>query len=70
MTSYYLGTLVIRFRDVSNETTWGAIGGLIFIVFGITLALVFAGMCFQIMDIRNFTRHAACALRGPPQRPD
>ncbi|NOD77903.1 MULTISPECIES: hypothetical protein [unclassified Ruegeria] len=34
------------------------------VVFGITSSLVFAGICFQIMDIRTFTKHSAISLKN------
>ncbi len=40
------------------------IGAFLTVVFGITWSLVFAGICFQIMDIRNFTKHAAISLKN------
>lgn len=39
------------------------LGGFLTIVFGVTMSFVFAGICFQIMDIRNFTKHAALSLK-------
>jgi len=37
--------------------------GIIIIIFGTTSAFVFAGICFQVMDIRSFTKHAAISLK-------
>lgn len=39
------------------------IGGILVIIFGVTMAFVFAGICFQIMDIRAFTKHTAIGLK-------
>jgi hypothetical protein len=33
--------------------------GFIFIVFGVTMSFFLAGICFQIIDIRNFTKFMA-----------
>lgn len=62
----YLGALIIRFggweeRDI--VPTEVILGGFLFIVFGVTMSFVFAGICFQIMDIREFTKHAALSLK-------
>jgi hypothetical protein len=63
--SCYAGAMIIRytgmFGDGSNVT--GIIGGFLTIVFGVTMSFVFAGICFQIMDIRRFTKHAALSLQ-------
>ncbi len=37
--------------------------GFLIIVFGVTMSFVFAGVCFAIMDIRRFTKHAALSLQ-------
>lgn len=61
--SCYTGALIIRYSGQLTNDIWSIIGGFLFIVFGITLSFVFAGLCFQILDIRSFTKHTALALR-------
>lgn len=63
--SCYTGAIVIRYAGQMTNDIWPIIGGFLFIIFGVTLAFVFAGICFQILDIRSFTKHAALALRRP-----
>lgn len=58
--SCYLGALIIR---GAPEVPGDMIGGFLFIVFGVTFSFVFAGLCFQIMDIRMFLKHAALSLK-------
>ncbi|GHG98436.1 hypothetical protein [Pseudodonghicola xiamenensis] len=66
--SCYVGAMIIRgIASVPGTGVLEILGGILFIVFGITMSCVFAGICFQIMDIRRFTKHAAFALRGRPQ---
>lgn len=55
----YSGAMIIRY----GVETWAIVGGFLCIIFGVTMSFVFAGMCFQIMDIRNFTKHAALSLK-------
>jgi hypothetical protein len=63
----YIGALIIRYGDFGSLRTdlpIGVIlGGFLFIIFGVTMSFVFAGICFQIMDIREFTKHAALSLK-------
>lgn len=60
--SCYVGAMIIRYAPVQND--FGIIfGGFLTIFFGVTMSFVFAGICFQIMDIRNFTKHAALSLK-------
>lgn len=65
--SCYTGALIIRFAGSSQLTpsvpAEAVIGGFLYIIFGVTLSFVFAGICFQIMDIRDFTKHAALSLK-------
>jgi len=35
------------------------LAGFLFIVFGVTMSFLVAGICFQIMDIRSFTKFMA-----------
>lgn len=66
----YLGAMVIRLSGVQGvpEPGWVMVFGFLMIIFGVTMSFVFAGICFQIMDIRTFTKHAAFALRMPQKR--
>lgn len=66
--SCYLGAMIIRYAGQLTNDVLPIIGGFLFIIFGITLSFVFAGLCFQILDIRSFTKHSALALRRQPQR--
>lgn len=71
--SCYLGAMVIRVSGIPELTGpgnagWVMISGFLMIIFGVTMSFVFAGVCFQIMDIRAFTKHAAFALRAPQKR--
>lgn len=71
--SCYLGAMVIRASgtvgiiQAANEG-WVMIAGFLLIIFGVTMSFVFAGLCFQIMDIRTFTKHSAFALRTQQNR--
>ena len=62
--SCYLGAMFIRATGSFGNDMWFILGGFLFIFFGITMSLVFAGICFQILDIRAFTKHSALALRS------
>jgi len=60
----YTGAMIIRFGgQVSGSATETIIGGFLTIIFGITMSFVFAGLSFQIMDIRSFTKHTALGLK-------
>ncbi len=62
--SCYLGAMIIRYVPTGGDSDFGIIlGGFLTIVFGVTMSFVFSGICFQIMDIRNFTKHAALSLK-------
>ncbi|MCR9068742.1 MAG: hypothetical protein NXH79_07830 [Rhodobacteraceae bacterium] len=61
--SVYGGAVFIRFATEFNADLSVIFGGFLFIVFGITMSFVFAGICFQIMDIRTFTKHTALSLK-------
>lgn len=61
--SCYTGAIIIRYGGQLGNDVWTIIGGFLFIIFGVTLSFVYAGLCFQILDIRSFTKHAAIALR-------
>lgn len=69
--SCYTGALIIRFggnsQFATSVPTEVIIGGFLYIIFGVTLSFVFAGICFQIMDIRDFTKHAALSLKRMPK---
>lgn len=45
-----------------GEFTRGLVAGVILIVFGLLAAALHCLICFAIMDIRAFTRHAAKQL--------
>lgn len=71
--SCFFGAMVIRLSGIPGiegafDPTWLMISGFLVIVFGVTMSFVFAGLCFQLMDIRSFTKHTAFALRKPVQR--
>ncbi len=66
--SCYLGGVFIRVSGELNLDMIYVFGGLLFIVFGITMSFVFAGLCFQIMDIRNFAKHSAIGLKKISQK--
>ena len=61
--SIYSGAVFIRFAAEFEADLSVIFGGFLLIVFGITMSFVFAGICFQIMDIRSFTKHAAISLK-------
>jgi ABC-type polysaccharide/polyol phosphate export permease len=48
---------------VNSAPLWGVgsamLAGFLFIVFGVTMSFLVAGICFQIMDIRSFTKFMA-----------
>ncbi len=48
---------------VNSAPLWGVgsamLVGFLFIVFGTTMSFLLAGICFQIMDVRNFTKFMA-----------
>ncbi|ABA80749.1 hypothetical protein GQF56_18505 [Rhodobacter sphaeroides] len=62
--SCYTGAMIIRYSPMQlmGDSTV-ILYGFLFILFGVTLSLVFAGICFQIMDIRTFTKHVALNQR-------
>lgn len=71
--SCFGGAMVIRASGVPGiaalfDPTWMMIFGFLMIIFGVTMSFVFAGVCFQLMDIRMFAKHTAFALRKPVQR--
>lgn len=60
----YTGAMIIRFGgQMPGSATETIIGGFLTIIFGVTMSFVFAGICFQIMDIRTFTKHTAIGLK-------
>lgn len=68
----FFGAMVIRASGMPGieavfDPTWLMIFGFLMIVFGVTASFVFAGLCFQLMDIRMFAKHTAFALRKPVQ---
>lgn len=63
--SLLFGIMIIQMGRVSVQDE----GKLVVILFGlfsmfggISFAFLFAGLCFQIVDIRRFTKHAALSL--------
>ena len=64
----YIGVQFIRFSVDMNADLSFVFGGMLYIVFGVTMSFVFAGICFQIMDIRNFSKHMAIGLKKLSQR--
>ena len=60
--SCYVGAMIIRYGAAGGVQV--TIGGFLCIVFGVTMSFVFAGICFQIMDIRTFTKYAAFNAKG------
>ncbi|WP_456385721.1 hypothetical protein [Profundibacter sp.] len=62
--SCYIGAMIIRVGGAGEIfATETIIGGFLTIIFGTTMSFVFAGICFQIMDIRTFTKHTAIGLK-------
>lgn len=57
------GAIIIRYTNHLIDDAWSIIAGFLIIIFGIALSFLFAGICFQILDIRNFAKHTAFALR-------
>ena len=57
ISSCYTGAMIIRY--VGQGAIQAVLGGFLCIIFGVTMSFVFAGICFQIMDIRTFTKYAA-----------
>jgi F0F1-type ATP synthase membrane subunit c/vacuolar-type H+-ATPase subunit K len=71
--SCYSGALIIRISgapgiDAVADSGWLMVFGFLLIIFGVTMSFVFAGLCFQLMDIRTFTKHTAFALRSPQKK--
>lgn len=63
--SCFAGAMIIRYSDDLGWTPMnGFLMGFFTIIFGVTVSFLFAAVCFQIMDIRNFTKHAALSLRN------
>lgn len=54
---------MLRLSPLGPDTTT-IIAAFLTVVFGITASLVFAGICFQIMDIRTFSKHSAISLKS------
>ncbi|MEO1550400.1 MAG: hypothetical protein AAFR93_08205 [Pseudomonadota bacterium] len=65
--SCYTGAMIIRFSG-DGSLIEVVLGGFLTIVFGVTMSFVFAGICFQIMDIRMFTKHMAMSLKRQQNR--
>lgn len=65
ISSCYSGALLIRHG--SGEVLI-VISGFLVIIFGVTMSFVFAGLCFQIMDIRDFTKHTALSMKKANRR--
>lgn len=64
ITSCYSGAMIIRYGgQVRGSEAESIIAGFLTIIFGVTMSFVFAGLSFQIMDIRNFTKHMALGLK-------
>jgi hypothetical protein len=64
ISSCYTGAMIIRFGgSIQGGGTEAVIAGFLTIIFGVTMSFVFAGVVFQIMDIRTFTKHAALQLK-------
>ncbi|MGP3698192.1 hypothetical protein [Rhodobacter sp. NSM] len=61
--SCYQGAMIIRQAPPDESNSSVILYGFLVILFGVTLSLVFAGICFQIMDIRTFTKHVALNQR-------
>ncbi len=63
--SCYSGAMVIRYGGGETLTM---VNGFLVIIFGVTMSFVFAGLCFQIMDIRDFTKHTALSIKKANRR--
>lgn len=64
MLSCFTGAMIIRYTPNGLSSSDNIIlYGFLFILFGVTSSFVFAGICFQIMDIRTFTKHVALNQR-------
>lgn len=61
ISSCFSGAIVIQ--SSGTGSVGGMIGGFLIIIFGVSMSFVFAGISFQIMDIRTFTKHAAMELK-------
>lgn len=62
--SCYSGAVQIQAASLTEIGNFGPIfGGFLTIIFGVSMSFVFAGISFQIMDIRTFTKHAAMELK-------
>lgn len=62
--SCYSGAMIIRYGGKGIFSDMEAIlGGFLTIIFGVTMSFVFAGICFQIMDTRDFTKHTALSIK-------
>ncbi|MFO7771324.1 hypothetical protein HAT86_02055 [Roseovarius gahaiensis] len=69
LSSCFSGAMIIRYGGaIYSFDIWAVIGGFLTIIFGVTMSFVFAGICFQIMDIREFTKHTAIGLRKSARR--
>ncbi|MEL6508283.1 MAG: hypothetical protein AAFQ32_00700 [Pseudomonadota bacterium] len=68
--SCYMGASFVDLGLEFNKQTGGdyeisiMFWGVFIILFGICSALVFAGLSFQLMDIRRFTKHTALNLKS------
>jgi hypothetical protein len=62
--SCYSGAVIIRIgSDIQDGFAELTVAGFLTIIFGVTMSFVFAGIAFQIMDIRTFSKHAALELK-------
>lgn len=63
LTACYSGAMTIRLAGANQNDFFVVMQGFLEIIVGVTMSFVFAGLSFQLMDIRKFTKHAAMSLR-------
>ena len=61
--SCWTGAMIIRYSSQTGNDFMVILGGFLMIIFGVTMSFVFAGISFQVMDIRRFTKHVALGLQ-------
>ena len=64
ISSCYTGAMIIRFGgSMQGGATEAIVAGFLTIIFGVSVSFVLAGLAFQIIDIRKFTKYAAMELK-------
>ena len=61
--SCFIVVTILRLSPLGLDTTT-IISAFLTVMLGITSSLVFAGICFQIVDIRTFTKYTATSMKN------